>query len=65
MGVGLQEALVDRNSPRVPAGQHHHILVPGVMETGGKDTNGRDGVPGRSVEYTHVRMTSRLAPTID
>jgi hypothetical protein len=41
------------------------ILVPDVMELRGKDSAGRDVVLGRSVEYSHVRMMSRIAATID
>jgi hypothetical protein len=39
------------------------ILVPDVMELRGKDSRGRDVVLGRSVEYTHVRMMSRIEAT--
>ncbi|WP_157372516.1 hypothetical protein [Arthrobacter sp. Soil736] len=34
-----------------------------MIELRGKDSRGRDVVLGRSVEYTHVRMMSRLAET--
>lgn len=37
------------------------ILVPDVMELRGKDSAGRDVVLGRSVEYAHVKMMSRIA----
>ncbi|QOT19554.1 Clp protease N-terminal domain-containing protein [Paenarthrobacter sp. YJN-5] len=36
------------------------ILVPDVTELRGKDSAGRDVVLGRSVEYTHVKMMSRI-----
>ncbi|WP_281375491.1 hypothetical protein [Arthrobacter wenxiniae] len=34
-----------------------------MMDLRGKDSAGRDVVLGRSVEYTHVQMMSRIAPT--
>jgi hypothetical protein len=36
------------------------IMVPDVVELRGKDSAGRDVVLGRSVEYSHVRMMSRI-----
>lgn len=42
------------------AGVQIHIMVPTVEEIRGKDSRGHDVVLGRSVEYTSVRLMSRL-----